>query len=137
MYKQLKRQLDDKRIIERNIRELEDRIKFIINKQLGLKGTSYSDIKLEIVGSQDDKFARTFAKVEHLDKDLQLLIEERNIISEFIDDVYKSITNMNNVELNVFKCRFMLGLSNRQTAERLGYSVQHIKRINTEISKKM
>lgn len=137
MYKQLKRQLDDKKIIEKNIRELEERIKIIIQKQLGLKGTSYSDIKLEIVGNTDDKFAQTFAKVESLDKERESLIEERKIIIDFIDDIYKSITNMNNIELNVFKCRYMLGLSNQQTSERLGYSIQHIKRINKEISKKM
>lgn len=137
MYKQLKKQLDDKKILERNIRELEDRITFIIQKQLGLKGTSYSDIKLEIIGTKDDKFLNTFAKVENLEKDRLNLIEERNIISNFIDDVYKSITNMNNTELNVFKCRYILGLSNQQTSERLGYSIQHIKRINKEISKKM
>lgn len=137
MYKQLKRQLDDKKIIEKNIRELEERIKIIIQKQLGLKGTSYSDIKLEIVGNTDDKFAQTFAKVESLDKERESLIEERKIIIDFIDNIYKSITNMNNTELNVFKCRYMLGLSNQQTSERLGYSIQHIKRINKEISKKM
>ena len=137
MYKQLKKQLDDKKIIERNIRELEDRISFIIQKRLGLKGTSYSDIKLEFAGNTDDKFIQTFAKVENLEKDRLNLIEERNIIVNFIDDVYKSITNMNNTELNVFKCRYMLGLSNQQTSERLGYSIQHIKRINKEISKKM
>lgn len=137
MYKQLKRQLDDKKIIEKNIKELDDRIAFIIQKRLGLKGTSYSDIKLEIVGNTDDKFAQTFAKVESLDKDRLDLIEEKNIIVDFIDDIYKSINNMNNIELDVFKCRYMLGLSNQQTSERLGYSIQHIKRINKEISKKM
>lgn len=137
MYKQLKRQLDDKKLIEKNIRELEDRISFIIQKKLGLKGTSYSDIKIEIIGNSDDKFAQTFAKVEKLDKEKELLIEEKKIIDDFINDVYKSIKNMNNTELNVFKCRYMLGLSNQQTSERLGYSIQHIKRINKEISKKM
>lgn len=137
MYKQLKKQLDDKKIIERNIRELEDRISFIIKKRLGLKGTSYSDIKLEFAGNTDDKFIQTFAKVENLEKDRLNLIEERNIISNFIDDVYKSITNMNNTELNVFKCRYILGLSNRQTAERLGYTIDRIKQINREILKKM
>ena len=137
MYKQLKRQLDDKKIIEMNIRELEDRIAFIIQKQLGLKGISYSDIKLEITGNTDDKFAKTFAKVERLDKDRLDLLEEKKIIVDFIDNVYKSINNMNNTELNVFKCRYMLGLSNQRTSEKLGYSIQHIKRINKEISKKM
>ncbi len=137
MYKQLKRQLDDKKIIEKNIRELEERIKIIIQKQLGLKGTSYSDIKLEIVGNTDDKFAQTFAKVESLDKERESLIEERKIIIDFIDDIYKSITNMNNIELNVFKCRYILGLSRKKTAERLGYTEDRIKQITRKINKKM
>ena len=137
MYKQLKKQLDDKKIIERNIRELEDRISFIIKKRLGLKGTSYSDIKLEFAGNTDDKFIQTFAKVENLEKDRLNLIEERNIISDFIDDVHKSINNMNNVELNVFKCRYILGLSRKKTAERLGYTEDRIKQITREIKKKM
>ena len=137
MYKQLKRQLDDKKIIENNIKELDDRIAFIIQKRLGLKGTSYSDIKLEIVGNTDDKFAQTFAKVESLDKERESLIEEKNIIINFIDDVYRSINNMNNVELDVFKCRYILGLSRKKTAERLGYTEDRIKQITREINKKM
>ena len=35
MYKQLKRQIDDKSIIDKNIRELEDRIKYKIQKKGG------------------------------------------------------------------------------------------------------
>ena len=137
MYKQLKKQLDEKKIIDRTIKELSDRIEFIIHKRLGLKGSSYSDIKLEMVGITEDKYLQAFAKIENLDKDRKLLIEERKIIIDFIDGIYKSITNMNNLELNVFKCRYILGLNNSQTAERLGYSIQHIKRINKEISKKL
>ena len=89
------------------------------------------------MGTKDDKFSKTFAKVESLDKELQSLIEEKNIIVDFIDDVYKCINNMNNIELKVFKCRYMIGLSNRETAERLGYTIDRIKQINREISKKM
>lgn len=137
MYKQLKKQLDEKRIIDRMIKELTDRIEFIIHKKLGLKGSSYSDVKIEMIGVTEDKYLQAFAKVENLDKDRELLIEEKNIIGDFIDDVYKSINNMNNQELNVFKCRYMLGLSNRQTAERLGYGIDRIKQINREIIKKL
>jgi len=137
MYKQLKRQIDDKVLIDKNIRELEDRIKYKIQKQLGLKGTCFEDIKIQSVGKQDDKFTRTFSQIEKLDKDRQELVGEKIIIVDFIDDVYKSITNMNNTELNVFKCKYILGLTNRETAERLGFSIQRIKQINTEIIKKM
>lgn len=137
MYKQLKKQIDEKIIIDRTIKELTERIEFIIHKKLGLKGSSYSDIKLEMIGITEDKYLQAFAKVENLDKDRKLLIEEKNIIVNYIDDIYKSITNMNNLELNVFKCRYMLGLSNRQTAERLGYGIDRIKQINREIAKKL
>lgn len=137
MYKQLKRQIDDKLIIDKNIRELEDRIKYKIQKQLGLHGTTFDDIKIMTVGVKDDKFLRVFSQVETLDKDLKELLEERTIIVDFIDDVYKSINNMNDNELNVFKCRYMLGLSNSDTAERLGFSIQHVKNLNTEIRKKL
>jgi len=137
MYKQLKKQIDEKEIIDLNIKELTERIEFIIHKRLGLKGSSYSDIKIEMIGVTDDKYLQAFAKVENLDKDRELLIEEKKIIDDFINDVYKSINNMNNLELNVFKCRYMLGLSNRQTAERLGYGIDRIKQINREIAKKI
>lgn len=137
MYKQLKKQIDEKIIIDRTIKELTERIEFIIHKKLGLKGSSYSDIKLEMIGITEDKYLQAFAKVENLDKDRKLLIEEKNIIVNYIDDIYKSITNMNNLELNVFKCRYMLGLSNRQTAERLGYGIDRIKQINRGIAKKL
>lgn len=137
MYKQLKRQIDDKAIIDKNIRELEDRIKYKIQKQLGLHGTCFEDIKILSVGKQDDKFLRTFSQVEKLDKDRLELVGEKEIIVNFIDDVYKSITNMNNNELNVFKCKYILGLTNREIAERLHFSIQRIKQLNKEIIKKM
>lgn len=137
MYKQLKKQLDDKIIIDRTIKELSDRIEFIIHKKLGLKGSNYSDIKIEMLGVTEDKYLQAFAKVENLDKERELLIEEKNIIVDFINDIYKSINNMNNQELNVFKCRYMLGLSRRETAKRLGYTEDRIKQITREIIKKM
>lgn len=137
MYRQLKKQLDDKEIIDKNIKALDDRIKNIIHKQLGLKGTSYSDIKVERVLNTNDKYASIFAKVENLDKEKEVLIEERKIITDFINDVYKSINNMNNIELKVFKYRFMIGLSRKQTAERLGYTEDRIKQITRKIKSKM
>lgn len=137
MYKQLKRQIDDKTIIDKNIRELEDRIRYKIQKQLGLHGTCFEDIKILSVGKQDDKFLRVFSQIEKLDRDKKELMGEKEIIVNFINDIYKSITNMNNTELNVFKCKYMLGLTNREIAERLGYGIDRIKQINREIRKKL
>lgn len=137
MYRQLKKQLDDKELIDKNIKVLDDRIKSIIHKQLGLKGSSYSDIKVEHALNTNDKFASTFAKVENLDKEREGLIEEQQIIKEFINDIHKSINKMNNLELKVFKYRFMMGLSRKNTAERLGYTEDRIKQITREIKHKM
>lgn len=137
MYKQLKRQMDEKMIIDRTIKELTERIEFIIHKKLGLKGSSYSDIKIDMIGVTDDKYLQAFTKVENLDKDRELLIEEKKIIDDFINDVYQSINNMNNLELNVFKCRYMLGLTRKATAERLGYTEDRIKQISRKIAKKL
>ena len=137
MYKQLKKQIDDKAIIDKNIRELEDRIKFKIQKQLGLHGTCFEDVKIASIGKKDDKFTRTFSQIEQLDNDRLELVGEKEIIVNFINDVYKTINNMNNQELNVFKCRYILGLTNRETAERLHYGIDRVKQINGEIRKKM
>lgn len=137
MYKQLKKQIDDKEIITKNIRELEDRIKFKIQKQLGLHGTSFSDIKIEAIGKKDDKFLRTFSQIENLDKDRLTLIEERDIIDKFLNDIYKSISKMGNLELNVFKSRYILGLTQRETATRLNYTIDRIKQIDRNIKEKL
>ena len=137
MYKQLKRQIDDKEIITKNIRELEDRIKFKIQKQLGLHGTSFSDIKIEAIGKKDDKFLRTFSQIENLDKDRLTLIEERNIIDKFLNDIYKSISKMGDLELNVFKSRYILGLTQQETATRLNYTIDRIKQIDRNIKEKL
>lgn len=137
MYKQLKRQIDDKEIITKNIRELEDRIKFKIQKQLGLHGTSFSDIKIEAIGKKDDKFLRTFSQIENLDKDRLTLIEERDIIDKFLNDIYKSISKMGNLELNVFKSRYILGLTQQETATRLNYTIDRIKQIDRNIKEKL
>ena len=137
MYRQLKKQIDDKSIIDKNIRELEDRIRFKIQKQLGLHGTTFADIKIESLGNKDDKFLTAFSQVEHLDNDRLNLIKERNIIVDFIDDVYKSINNMNDMELKVFRCRYIDGLTNQETADRLSYTIDRIKQINRQIKEKM
>lgn len=137
MYKQLKKQIDDKAIIDKNIRELEDRIKFKIQRQLGLKGTCFEDVKISSIGKKDDKFLRVFSQIESLDRDRVELLGEKQIIVNFINDVYKSINNMNNQELNVFKCRYILGLSRKETAERLNYSEDRIKQINRKIKQKL
>ena len=100
MYRQLKKQIYDKSVIDKNIRELEDRIRFKIQKQLGLHGTTFADIKIESLGNKDDKFLKTFSQVEHLDNDRLELVEERKpkirgqVISEETIKPSMCITNL-------------------------------------------
>ncbi len=65
------------------------------------------------------------------------MIEERNIIDTFINEVYKSISQMGDLELNVFKLRYILGLTQQETANRLNYTIDRIKQIDRNIKEKM
>lgn len=80
---------------------------------------------------------KTFSQIENLDKDRLILIEERNIIDTFINEVYKSISQMGDLELNVFKLRYILGLTQQETANRLNYTIDRIKQIDRNIKEKM
>ena len=79
MYKQLKRQIDDKTIIDKNIRELEDRIRYKIQKQLGLHGTCFEDIKI-LSGILKENNINTRPKVQETIRHYQCLLP-RKIIS--------------------------------------------------------
>lgn len=135
MYKQIKTQLEDKRILEELERGLKDRIRFKIQKQLGLHSTSYAELKIECP-TVDDKFAKVFGQVEKLDKDLQLVKEELKIVTDMLEKIDKEIAKMNNIEKQVFRCRYIWGLSVKQTAERLIYSTDRVKQITRNIFKK-
>ncbi len=127
MYKELKKQINDKKILEDQIKLLEDRIEYKIQKELGLHSTNYQDIKHKNL--RRDKFTDTFAKIEELNNDIKVLKGELYIIDEFLMKIDRKISTMNDLEKNIFRCRYIWGLSIRKTAERLNYSEQHIKRI--------
>ena len=44
---------------------------------------------------------------------------------------------MNDIELKVFRCRYIDGLTNQETADRLSYTIDRIKQINRQIKEKM
>ncbi len=135
MYKRLKKDLEDKRLLEEEIQGLKDQIKYKIQKQLGLHATTYKELKIEcpII---EDKFARVFSQIEKLDNDLQNLEGELNIINIRLDNIDEQMKIMDSIEKQVFRNRYILGLSVSQTAERLNYSEQHIKRITKELFQK-
>ena len=132
MYKQLKKQLSDKRVLEDLIRGYEDRIKFKIQKQLGLHATSYAELKIECP-VVDDRFARVFSQIENLDRELQSLKGELEIINQLLENADDKMKNLNEVEMKVFRCRYILGLSRKATAESLNYSPDRIKQITRKI----
>lgn len=136
MYRELKKQVDDKKVIEDNIRTLESRIRYKIQKELGLHATSYQELKIECEPVFRDRFSAVFAKIEELDNDLQILKGELAIIDEFLKRIDKSIASMNDLEKSVFRCRYLWGLTVKQTAERLKYSEDRIKQITREIYQK-
>lgn len=135
MYKQIKTQLEDKRLLEELIRGLEDRIKFKIQKQLGLSATSYAELKIECP-TVEDKFVRVFSQIEKLDKDLQIAKEEYSIIEKCIGNIDKQMSSMDSVEKKIFRNRYILGLSVRQTAEKLHYSTDWVKEKTRKIFQK-
>ena len=126
MFKELKKQIEDKKILEENIRGLEERIKYKIQKELGLHSTTYSELKIEC-STVDDRFARAFAKIESLDQDLQRQKGELKIIEDTIQEVDKLIGTMNDRDKKIFRCRYIWGMTVSQTAERLHYTKDYIK----------
>lgn len=134
MYKQLKKQLSDKRILEELIRGYEDRIKLKIQNQLGLHATTYAELKIEcpIV---EDKFARVFSQIEKLDKERLDLVEELNVINKLLENADEQMKKLNERDMNIFRCRFFLGLTVKQTAERLNYDPGYIKERTRKILK--
>ena len=93
LYKELKTQVEDKKILEESIKGLQERIKYKIQKELGLKATSYSELKIECV-KIDDRYTRVFSKIEALDKDLQKQKEELEIIEKTLNNIERLIGDM-------------------------------------------
>lgn len=134
MYKELKQWLEDKKILEEVLHGLEERIEFKIQKELGVHATTFKELKIQCI-NLDDKFTNTFIKIEQLDKRREIVQEELDIINRRLDKIDNMISKMSGIEKQVFKCRFIWGLSRKKTAEQLGYSEDRIKQITSSIFK--
>ncbi|MBE6147448.1 MAG: hypothetical protein E7168_03845 [Firmicutes bacterium] len=126
MYKELKNDLEDKRILEELISSKKERIKYIIQKELGVHATSYTELKIQCPVI-DDKNARVFGKIEKLDREVQILEGEYKIIESSLNNIDKIMSTMDSTEKKIFRNRYILGLSVRSTAEKMNYSVDWIK----------
>jgi len=136
MLKELKNDLTDKKILEEQLHSKETRKKYIIEKRLGLKATSLTECKL-LLSERHDKYAETFAKIERLEKDIDNIKGELRIISESLEKVAKIMEGSKIRELNVFRCRYMIGLTQLETAERLHFSIDRIKQLDKIIREKL
>ena len=135
MYKELKNQLEDKKILEGQIQDLKERIKYKIQNELGLHATTFSELKVESP-TIEDKFAKVFAKIEDLDNRKTLLEGELSIIEKDLIEINEVLKKSTDKHKKVFKARFVDGLSVNQTASKLNYSDKQIKRITSELFKK-
>ena len=93
MYKHIKEDLEDKKILEEEIQGLKERIKYKIQNELGLHATTFSELKVECP-KIEDKFLRTFTKIEKLDKKREVLQGELSIIERTIENVDLLLSNV-------------------------------------------
>lgn len=135
MYKQLKTDLEDKRILEELISSKKERIKYIIQKELGVHATTYSELKIQCP-TVNDKNARVFGKVERLDNEVKALEGEYELIERSLENTDKIMATMDSTEKRIFRNRYILGLSVKSTAEKMNYSPDRIKQLTRKMFQK-
>lgn len=116
-YTLLKNQLQDKLIYEKLIHILDKRIRHIIDEELGIHGMSFDEIKVQKTEFKD-RYSNAFAKVEDLDHDRQIAKKQLDIIQEFLNDVDQLIKSMNDKEKEIFRLKYIHGLSNKEIESR-------------------
>lgn len=137
MYKQLKKQIADKRVIHTTRLGIENRIKHKIDNQLGLKGMSFQEVKIQMGTSIQDRFTKVFADIEELDNQRLELLEEEKVIDEILQDVDRNISDLNDIEHKVFRGMYLWGKTQQQIADAEGYSLDRIKHISMDIKEKL
>lgn len=133
--KELSQNLTDQSILTEQKDKLEKRIILKLNT-LGVKGTSYSEIIIKISGVRD-KFGEAFAKVEELILRRDTIAKELNIIDETISVVSTKMKNTKTIEYKVLCGRIFDGLTLQEIADKEHFSLDRIKQVSAEISKKI
>ncbi len=137
MYKELKKQIADKNVIHEIRLGIENRIRFKIDNQLGLKGMSFQEVKIEMTTKHVDRFAKVFADIEELDKQREELLKEESIIDDMLNKVDRKISELNDIELKVFRGMYLWGKTQQEIAEAEDYSLARIKQISIDINNKL
>ena len=131
----LKNQLQDKTIYEKLIQLLTDRIRHLIEDDLGLHGISYDELKIKRTEFKD-RYATTFAKIEDLEKDRKIATTQYNLICDFLNEVDRMMLTMNDREREIFRLKYIYGLTNKQIEDRGIACEKTIRNYLKEIDKK-
>lgn len=132
--KELSSTLNDQKLLSREKESLEKRIITVLNS-LGVKGASYSEVVIKISGVRD-KYAAAFIKVEDLIKRRDVISQELVEIESTVKYVSETMKNSNQLEYEVFNLHYFDGLSLSEIAKKKNYSLDRIKQISANISKK-
>ncbi len=137
MYKQLKKQIADKNVIHRIRIGIEERIQFKIDNQLGLRGMSFQEVKIQVKSTKNDRFVQVFSDIEDLERQRQELFEEETIIDNMLKSVDSKIIELNDIEHKVFRGMYLWGKTQQEIADAEGYGLDRIKQISREINAKL
>ena len=132
--KELSNTLLDQAILNEMKFKLEKRIILKLN-QLGLRGSSYSEVVIKISGVKD-KYADAFIKVENLIERRDMIVKELKIIEDTIIDVRDKMKDSHTLEYEVFNLHYFENLTLQEIAKRLNYSLDRVKQVSAKISKK-
>jgi len=133
-YNLILKQKEDEQLYKRVYDLLNQRIKLKIDEKLGLRGMSFSEVKIKL-NSERDKYSTVLAELEELEKEKDLVKKELNIIKDFFDKIDRDISQMKEKEKKVFKAKYLYGLSNLDIASQLNCSEKTIQRLLKEIEK--
>lgn len=134
IYKELSYLLLDQKILNREKEDLEKRI-MIKLKSLGVKGTSYSEVVIKMSGT-NDKYATAFGAAEKLIDRRDIIVTELTVIENTIKYISDTMKNSKLLEYEVFSLHYLEGLSLSEIARQKHYSLDRIKQISSNISKK-
>lgn len=137
MYKELRKQIADRKIIHATRLAIEERMQYKINTFLGLKGMSFKEVKIQMQSVKDDKFTKVFADLEDLDKQRVDLLKEEQIIDNLLESIDSSIKDFDEMEHKVFRGMYIWGKTQQEIANIEGYSLGRIKQISQDINDKM
>lgn len=132
MYKELKNNLSEKKILEEQIKTLKERIELKIQNELGLHATTFDELKIKCPNAED-KFPKAFGKIENLDKRRENAEKEKNIIEKGLKRIYNILNEMKEKEKLIYLEYNLNGYSTVKIGLRYGISDRQVRKIIKKI----